>query len=68
MYRNLLAIDPIYYVIAVILPKTFATQMMAMFTRAMEKKNQPTRIFFSREEAIAWVQEKLERQPQATIK
>jgi len=47
--------------VGVVLPKTFATQMMAIFTRVMQKKNQPARVCFTRDEAVTWIRENLKK-------
>jgi hypothetical protein len=52
--------DIIAYV-GVVLPKTFATQMMSIFTRVMQKKNQPARVCFTREEAVEWIRTSLQK-------
>jgi hypothetical protein len=48
--------------IAAVLPRTFFAQLMTLLLPAMNRGNMISRIFFSREEALAWLEKALEKE------
>ena len=48
--------------IAAVLPKTFFAQLMTLFLPAMNRSNMQSRLFFTRGEALAWLEKVLEKE------
>ncbi len=42
--------------IAAVLPRTFFAQLMTLFLPTMNRRNMQNRLFFTREEGLAWVE------------
>jgi hypothetical protein len=47
--------------VAMVLPKTFAMQLAQVFLRAIIREGTATRIFFTRQEALAWLMQMYEK-------
>ena len=52
--------------IAAVLPKTFFAQLMTLLLPAMNRGNMQSRIFFTRQDALAWLQKVLSKEVMST--